>query len=59
MAKSNKTIYLHRDDRQKLRDRFKVSETLISEALNFHTHSVTARQIRCYAMNVCQGMFFG
>lgn len=59
MSKSNKTIYLRKDDRQKLRDRFNVSETSLSEALNFHTHSVTARKIRCYAMNVCQGMFFG
>ena len=59
MTKSNKTIYLRRSDRQKVRDRFKVSDTSISEALNFHTHSVTARQIRCYAINVCSGMFFG
>ncbi len=59
MTKSNKTIYLRRDDRQKVRDRFKVSETTISEALNFRTHSVTSREIRCYAMNVCSGMFFG
>lgn len=59
MSKSNKTIYLRKDDRQKLRDHFKVSETCLSEALNFHIHSVTARKIRCYAMNVCSGMFFG
>lgn len=57
MDKNGHQIYLRRGDRQRLRERFSVSDVTLSEALNFKKHSKTCREIRQYAMNVCRGIF--
>lgn len=56
MAKNEHQIYLRKADRQRLRERFGVSEVTLSEALNFRKHSVRCREIRSFAMNVCHGI---
>lgn len=56
MVTNGHQIYLRRGDRQRLRERFSVSDVTLSEALNFRKHSKTCREIRQYAVNVCRGI---
>ena len=58
MEKLEHQIYVRRGDRQRLRERFKVSEVTLSEALHFKKHSKVCREIRTYAVNNCRGILF-
>lgn len=44
-------IYANKGDQKKIMDRFNVSQTMVSFALNFWRNGPTARRIRDYAVN--------
>ncbi len=52
-------IYLHGEKRKELRSLFGISESMLSQALNFHRNSIRSRRIRSYAVNKFNGFYFG
>lgn len=58
MKKNDYQIYVRRDDRKRLKEKFKVSDVTLSEALHFRKHSRLCREIRSFAVNYCSGIIF-
>lgn len=53
-----RAIYMKTENRRKLREYFKVSETILSESLHFKRNSVQNRRIRSAAVNMFGGLLF-
>ena len=51
-----KKVVVAINDRQALSEKFGVSVTSVSLALNFRTNSIMARRIRSYAVNILKGI---
>ena len=46
-----KVIYIDREDRRRLLEHFKVSKSIVTQALTFQRNSLLCQQIRVYALN--------
>ena len=44
-------LFMDRQKRKKLKEKFQLSDSAISEAIHFKSNGKTAREIRAYAVN--------
>lgn len=51
-------IYMRKEQRNALRERFGCSDATISDALNFRRNSENARRLRMAALNRFNGLYF-
>lgn len=58
MEENSYQIYVRRADRKRLKEKFKVSDVTLSEALHFKKHSKLCREIRTFAVNYCRGIIY-
>lgn len=58
MANKEHFIVLRKADRQELKEKFGVSESTLSEALNYRRNSEIARRIRVASINHHNGIYF-
>ena len=56
---TQKQIYLTREARAKIVERFKCTEQTISIALHFKSNSKLSRDIRSYSVNHLRGIYLG
>lgn len=54
----NEWIYLRGDKRKELCALFGISESMLSQSLNFHRNSIKSRRIRSTAVNRYNGYYF-
>lgn len=54
---SNHYVVIRKEERAKLRSSFGVSDSAISDSLNYRRNSLLSRRIRMSAVNLYRGLF--